>query len=175
MRESTDAALLRWQKLEALQLHYPHFVPFLEDMMTELGFNTSDIQRDIAEYLEHGPHYLMIQAQRGQAKTTITAIFAVWCLIHNAKFRVLIISAGETQANEISTLIVKLITTVDILECMKPDRSNGDRTSVEAFDLHYSLKGIDKSPSVACVGVTGNLQGKRADLLIADDKHNCRL
>lgn len=169
MREGTEAALMRWQKLEALQKAYSTFVPFLEDMMLELGFKTSDIQRDIAGFLQYGPHYLMIMAQRGQAKTTITAIFAVWCLIHNPRLRVLIISAGETQANEISTLVVKLITTVDILECLKPDRSNGDRTSVEAFDVHYSLKGIDKSPSVACVGVTGNLQGKRADLLIADD------
>jgi len=35
--------------------------------------------------------------------------------------------------------------------------------------VHYSLKGIDKSPSVACIGITGNLPSKRADLLIADD------
>jgi hypothetical protein len=59
--------------------------------------------------------------------------------------------------------------TMEELEPLRPDASNGDRTSVEAFDVHYTLKGVDKSPSVACVGITGNLQGKRADLLIADD------
>ena len=31
------------------------------------------------------------------------------------------------------------------------------------------LKGVDRSPSVACIGITGQLPGKRADLLIADD------
>lgn len=168
-RESLQEAELRWQKLALLQQAYPSFVPFLRDMMEELGFTLSEIQAEIGEFLEHGPAYLMIQAQRGQAKTTITAIYAVWVLIHNPKERVLIVSAGGAQANEISTLIVRIIMTVDILEVMRPDKSMGDRTSVEHFDLHYTLKGVDKSPSVACVGVTSNLQGKRAGLLIADD------
>lgn len=168
-RESAEQALLRWEMLELVKAAYPTFEPFLEDVMAELGFTTTQIQKDIAEFLEHGPHYLMIQAQRGQAKTTITAAYAVWCLIHDPRLRVLILSAGGTQANEVSTLIVRIIQTMDVLECLRPDRNAGDRTSVEAFDVHHSLKGLDKSPSVACVGITGNLQGKRADLLIADD------
>lgn len=168
-RESADDALLRWKRLELVQKHYEEFIPFLQDMMEELGFSTDEIQEDIAGYLEHGPQYLMIQAQRGQAKTTITAIFAVWCLIHNPQYRVLIFSAGDRQASEISTLIVRLITSVDILEPLTPDRQAGDRTSVDAFDVHHSLKGVDKSPSVACMGITSNLQGARADILIADD------
>ncbi len=40
---------------------------------------------------------------------------------------------------------------------------------MEAFDVHYTLKGIDKSPSVKCMGITANLQGNRADILLADD------
>jgi len=168
-RERIDAALARWEMLELVQAAYPTFAPFLEDVMAELGFSTTDVQRDIASFLEHGPHYLMIQAQRGQAKTTITAAFAVWQLLHNPRHRILILSAGGTQANEISTLVVRIILTMEVLACLRPDRNAGDRTSVEAFDVHHSLKGLDKSPSVACVGITGNLQGKRADLLIADD------
>jgi hypothetical protein len=134
-----------------------------------LGFSTTEIQQDIGAYMEHGPQNLMVQAQRGQAKTTIAAAFAVWCLIHSPAHRVLIISAGGTQANEISTLIVRIVMTMDVLECMQPDKLAGDRTATDAFDIHHSLKGLDKSPSVACVGIDSNLQGKRADLLIADD------
>ena len=167
--EAPDAAAARWKRLDVLQHAYPDFVPFLQDMMEELGFTTDEIQEDIADFLENGPLYLMVQAQRGQAKTTITAIFSVWCLIHDPTFRVLIFSAGDRQASEISTLIIRLILRVDILECLRPDKQAGDRTSVEAFDVHHSLKGTDKSPSVACMGITANLQGARADLLIADD------
>jgi hypothetical protein len=169
LREGTDQSLLRWRKVETLQKYYSEFTPFLEDVMGHLGFNTSPVQIDIGNFIAYGPRYLMVQAQRGQAKTTIAAAFAVYDLIHNPHHRVLILSAGGTQANEISTLIVRLIMTMDELECLRPDASNGDRTSVEAFDVHYTLKGVDKSPSVACVGITGNLQGKRADLLIPDD------
>lgn len=168
-REGDKEALQRWQHLEVLQQHYSEFNPFLEDVMDLLGFTTSPVQEDIGSFLCYGPKYIMVQAQRGQAKTTITAAYAVWALIHNPSYRVLIVSAGGKQANEISTLIVRIIMTMDGLECLRPDPTNGDRTSVEAFDVHYTLKGIDKSPSVACIGVTGNLQGKRADILIADD------
>jgi hypothetical protein len=168
-RETSDLAQGRWAQLELVQKHYDTFVPFLEDVMEELGFSTSEIQKDIAGYLEHGPQYLMVQAQRSQAKTTIAAAYAVWCLIHSPAHRVLIISAGGTQALEISTLIVRIIMTMDVLECMRPDKLAGDRTSTEAFDIHHSLKGLDKSPSVACIGIDSNLQGKRADLLIPDD------
>ncbi|BAG70399.1 terminase large subunit [Ralstonia phage RSB1] len=173
-RESPELALKRWDMLDMVRSAYPVFKPFLHDVMTELGFDTTEIQVDIAEFLEYGPHYLMIQAQRGQAKTTITAAYAVWSLIHNPRNRVVIVSAGGTQANEISTLIVRIIMTMDELACLRPDRNAGDRSSVESFDVHHSLKGLDKSPSVACFGITANMQGKRADLLIADDVESAK-
>jgi hypothetical protein len=168
-RESADLANARWAKLRLLQEHYARFEDFLVDAMSDLGFSVTEQQFDIAEWIAYGPQYLMAQAQRSQAKTTIASCFAVWALIHNPHWRVLIISAGGTQAVEISTLIVRLITSMPVLECMRPDKLAGDRTSVEAFDVHHSLKGLDKSPSVACVGIDANLQGKRADILIPDD------
>lgn len=169
IRESTEAQLLRWEHLDLLKDTYKDFLDFLDDVFVHLGFDLSWVQADIGEFIAHGPNFLMVQAQRGQAKTTITAAYAVWTLIHNPKARVLILSAGGKQANEISTLIVKLIMTMEELACLRPDPTQGDRTSVEAFDVHYTLKGVDKSPSISCSGITGNLQGKRADLLIADD------
>lgn len=169
VRESGAAAELRWAQLRLLQVHYRHFGTLLEDVMELLGFVTSEVQHDIANYLAYGPQNLMVQAQRGQAKTTITAALVVWYLIHDPTERALIVSAGGAQANEISTLIVRIIMTLPQLECLRPDTTNGDRTSVEHFDVHYTLKGVDKSPSVACVGIGSNLQGKRAGLLVADD------
>lgn len=168
-REGVELAALRWEQLDLLQSHYSEFIPFLEDVMEELGFSTTDIQKDIGRYIAYGPQYLMVQAQRSQAKTTIAAAFAVWYLIHNPRGRVLIVSAGGDQATDIATLIVRIIMNMDVLECMRPDKSAGDRTSVEGFDIHHSLKGIDKSASVDCIGIDANLQGRRADLLIPDD------
>lgn len=86
-------------------------------------------------------------------------------MIHNPKFRILIVLAGGSQASDISTLIIRIIMNMDELECLRPDLRNGDRSSVEHFDVHYTLKGVDKSPSVKCLGITANLQGNRADLI----------
>jgi len=168
-RETGVLANTRLDQLALVQEHYASFIPFLEDVMEELGFSTTEIQKDIGGYIAYGPQYLMVQAQRSQAKTTIAAAFAVWYLIHNPTGRVLIISAGGKQATDISILIVRLIMNMDVLECMRPDKAAGDRTSVEGFDLHHSIKGTDKSASIDCAGIDANLQGRRADLLIPDD------
>lgn len=160
----------RWKELDLLRAEYPTFRPFLYDVMVGLlGFDCTDIQLDIADYLEHGPKYRMIQAQRGQAKTTITAAYAVWRLIHDPRARILIVSAGGDMATEIANWVIQIVKGMDILACLKPDRAAGDRESVKAFDIHYELKGPEKSPSIACMGITSNMQGKRADILIADD------
>lgn len=168
--EDRASAELRWRDLRALQKHYDTFDKFLVDVIEDvMGFTCTDIQLDIGYYLEHGPKSRMIQAQRGQAKTTITAAYAVWRLIHDPTTRVLIVSAGEDMATQISNWIIQILTYMPELECMRPDKAAGDRTSIDAYDVHHSLKGAEKSPSIACLGVTANLQGFRADLLIADD------
>lgn len=174
VRETPEQVAIRVQQLQVLQEHYSDFLRFLRDVMALLGFSTTGVQEDIAKFLVYGPQYLMIMAQRGQAKTTITAAYAVWCLIHDPKTRVLIVSAAGSQASDISTLIVRIIMTMDELECIRPDSTMGDRTSVEHFDVHYSLKGVDKSASVACAGISATLQGKRADILIADDVESAK-
>lgn len=166
--EELDELKRRLAELEKLQAAFPRFRDFLpvviEDM---LGFVCSDIQIDIADYVAEGPLYRMIQAQRGQAKTTITAAYAVWRLIHNPSTRILVCSAGEEQASEVAGWITQILRRLPILRCLQPARS--DRQAAGNYDVHYLLKGPEKSPSVACVPIMGNMQGKRADVFIADD------
>lgn len=160
----------RWNDLEALQEHYAKFETFLYDVITELlGFTCTDIQLDIGQYIAYGPLFRMVQAQRGEAKTTITAAYAVWRLIHNPRTRVLILAAGSDLAQEIALWVIQILENMEDLQCLRPDPRLGDRSSVKGFDVHRDLKGAEKSPSIACIGITGNLQGKRADVLIADD------
>ena len=188
LNEIEKETVKRWAEVEALREHYALFSDFLYDCMTELmGFQCSDLQIDIGEFLQFGDYiqeadrlavitgdlvplrYCMIQAQRSQAKSTIVAMFAVWQLIHDCKHRVLVISAGSEVAAEIANWVIQIIMNWDILECLRPDRQHGDRASSKAFDIHWQLKGAEKSPSIACIGITANMQGRRADLLIPDD------
>lgn len=159
----------RFAHVAVLAEQYEKFEDFAADGMAFLGFVLTDQQADIAGYMQHGPRLRMVMAQRGEAKTTLAALYAVWRIIHRPSTRVLIVSAGEQNSSETATLIVRLIMTWDVLECLRPDRQAGDRTSTDAFDVHYALKGLDRSPSIACAGITSNLPGRRADLLIPDD------
>lgn len=171
MIETLEQQEKRWQDLTALQDHYKDFRDFYYDCSVDLlGFVPTPQQLDIAFFVAYGPTYAMVQAQRGEAKTTITGCYAVWALIHNPRFRVLIVSAGTPLAKQISTWCIQIINNMPELECMRCDASHpGARSSVEAYDIHHTLKGAMASPSIACLGVTSNIQGFRADLLIADD------
>jgi hypothetical protein len=111
----------------------------------------------------------MVQAQRGQAKTTLTAIYAVFRLIHEPHLRVLIFSAGGKMSKEIASFVIQIINGLDFLWMLCADKNAGDRESVEGYDIHWLFKGVEKAPSIKCMGVDTNAQGSRADVLIADD------
>ena len=168
-----NAAAIPLEKREELAMMlaatFKEFVDFADLGMRYLGFSLTPMQRDIAWYMQYGPRKRMVQAQRGEAKSTLAALYAVWCLIHNPSYRIIIVSGGEKQASDVARLIIRIIENWHILCWLRPDKTQGDRTSYEDYDVHGALKGIDKSASVSCVGITANLQGRRADLLIPDD------
>ena len=60
--------------------------------MKFLGFELTEMQADIAEYMQLGPRKRMVAAQRGEAKSTLAALYAVWRLIQDQSCRILIIS-----------------------------------------------------------------------------------
>lgn len=150
---------------------FSDFAEFAEVGMRVLGFSTTEMQLDIARYMADKSYgrKKMVQAQRGEAKSTLAALYAVWCLIQDQSTRVLVVSGGEKQASDVAILIIRIIEQWHLLCWLRPDSTRGDRTSFENYDVHCDLKPLDKSASVSCVGITANLQGKRADILIPDD------
>jgi hypothetical protein len=176
-REMTKQDQLeRRQALEEVQETFKYnvkgFLLFAQVIINELIRGNPDLNRvqsDICKWLFLGPKYRMIQAQRGQAKTTLTAIYAVFRLIHNPILRILIFSAGGKMSKEIASFVIQILNGVDFLWMLKADKNAGDRESIEGYDVHWLFKGVEKSPSIKCMGVDSNAQGSRADLLIADD------
>ena len=164
---------LRHKKIEYLQEYYRDPVKFLEDAMNYLGFECTDVQRDMMRYLASDDNRLMmLQAQRSQAKSTVTAIFCIWCLIHNPKYRILLCMSTEDLASAMTYLMRDMIMHWDILEPLRPGK--GSRKSTLAFDVHKDLKGTDKSPSITCKGVSASIQGMRADIIIGDDVESAK-
>lgn len=148
---------------------FSSFKEFAALGMLKLGFNLSKIQADICDFMQYGGSKRMVQAQRGQAKSTLAALYIIWRLIQNPSTRCLIVSGAGDQADDIAILIVRIIMDWSVLCWLRPDVSNGDRDSTKRFDVHGSLKGIDKSASVSSIGITASMTGKRADIILADD------
>jgi hypothetical protein len=123
------------------------------------------MQYDIASYLQHGPRRRMIQAFRGIGKSWITAAYVIWRLLRNVNERILVVSASKDRADSFSIFVKRLINEIPELHFLRPH--NDQRDSNIAFDVGPSEP--HQAPSVRSVGITGQLTGGRATVIIADD------
>lgn len=123
-------------------------------------------QIDMAKKLSAGDNRrFILQAFRGIGKSFITCAFVVWKLWNNPDLKFMIVSASKERADANSIFIKRIIDLMPQLRELKPKQ--GQRDAVISFDVGPAKP--DHSPSVKSVGITGQLTGSRADLLIADD------
>lgn len=125
----------------------------------------TDVQYDMALYLQKGPKRSVIEAFRGVGKSWVTSAFVCWLLLNNPQLNIMVVSAAKDRADAFSTFTKRLIAEMPELEHLKPGK--GQRDSNIAFDVGPA--GASQSPSVKSVGITGQLTGSRADVIIADD------
>ena len=149
--------------LEALQ---GDFKLFLQALWQQLDLpSPTRAQYAIADYLQHGPKRLQIQAFRGVGKSWITGAFVLWTLFKDPEKKIMIISASKERADNMSIFLQKLIIETPWLNHLQP-KSDDARWSRISFDVQCSPH---QAPSVKSVGITGQLTGSRADLMILDD------
>ena len=149
--------------LSALQ---DDFKLFLQALWGQLDLPTpTRAQYAIADYLQHGPKRLQIQAFRGIGKSWITGAFVLWTLFKDPEKKIMIISASKERADNMSIFLQKLIIETPWLSHLRP-KSDDARWSRISFDVNCSPH---QAPSVKSVGITGQLTGSRADLMILDD------
>ncbi|UCR92089.1 terminase large subunit [Escherichia phage vB_EcoP_IMEP24] len=123
-------------------------------------------QIDMAKKLSAGNNRrFILQAFRGIGKSFITCAFVVWKLWNNPDLKFMIVSASKERADANSIFIKRIIDLMPQLQELKPKQ--GQRDAVISFDVGPAKP--DHSPSVKSVGITGQLTGSRADILIADD------
>ena len=142
------------------------FKLFLQALWTQLDLpSPTRAQYAIADYLQHGPKRLQIQAFRGVGKSWITGAFVLWVLFNDPEKKIMIISASKERADNMSIFLQKLIIESPWLSHLRP-KSDDARWSRISFDVNCSPH---QAPSVKSVGITGQLTGSRADLIVLDD------
>jgi hypothetical protein len=123
-------------------------------------------QLAIAGYLQDGPKRLQIQAFRGLGKSWIAAAFVLWVLWKDKDKKILVISASKQRADDFTIFCQKCILEFEWLSGMRPV-DDDQRWSRVSFDIAGCRPA--QSPSVKSVGITGQITGSRADLIVFDD------
>lgn len=169
----------RWDAFE-------NFEDFLCLVWAHLGLpSPTEAQREIAWRLQHGldrsealnnPTYLnvlantpredIIRAFRGIGKSYITAAFVLWRLMRNPRDeKVLVVSATGSKSKEFVAMVKSLLNTMELLAFLRP--SEGQRDMADRFDVRGAS--ISQSFSLKAAGITGQITGSRATLIVADD------
>jgi len=162
-RKRRSSAVQEVSVVDAMQAD---FKLFLQALWGQLDLpSPTRAQYAIADYLQNGPKRLQIQAFRGVGKSWITGAFVLWTLFNNAEKKIMIISASKERADNMSIFLQKLIIETPWLTHLRP-KSDDARWSRISFDVNCSPH---QAPSVKSVGITGQLTGSRADLMILDD------
>lgn len=140
---------------------------FLFMVWKEIGLPApTPVQYDIAHTLQECPSdRFILEGFRGVAKSFITCAYSAWVLWRDPNKKVLIVSASKDRADANAIFIKRIFQTIEFLQYLLPTKTQRDTQNI--FDL--SMATPDISPSVKSVGITGQITGSRADLLIADD------
>lgn len=154
------------KELEILALS--DFKAFLKVTWSHLRLpEPSELQYHMADFLQENHSRSVLQALRGAGKTWITGAYAAWRLLRDPNEKILIVSQSGGHSDNIAIFIRRLIESMPILQHLKPDMGKGHRTSNTAFDVNGCE--VSVQPSLKALGITSQLQGNRASLLISDD------
>jgi len=108
---------------------------------------------------------LMLQAQRGLAKSLTTQILCCWMLLRNKNEIISVISATSARAESFITFVKQMLQTIPLLMHLAPQGDN--RKSTRKIDVNGRRP--NDSPSLSAFGVTSAKTGSRSSFIIYDD------
>jgi hypothetical protein len=123
------------------------------------------VQYDLAHYLATGSSRTIISAYRGCGKSWICSCYVLWRLLLNPQLNVLVVSASKNRADDFSQFCLRLLYELPVLQHLYP--KDTQRQSKISFDVAPAL--ASHQPSVKSLGITSQITGSRADIVICDD------
>lgn len=131
--------------------------------------NTPDLHYRIADWLNEcwtrGRKRLAMTVFRGAGKSTLSAIFAAWVLSEDPDLRILVISADQLLAHKMVRNTRKIIEKHPLTAHLMPEKP--DQWAADRFTVKRPKELRD--PSFLAKGITSNVTGSRADIIICDD------
>lgn len=124
------------------------------------------LQFEIVDWMSNGPRRLVVKGFRGIGKSWLASVYAChqWAL--DPSIKILVVSGGARRAGDFSTFTRQLLESWDLLAELRP-QLDALRDSKISFDV--ASTDIAHAASMTSLGITGQLTGSRADVIIADD------
>ena len=142
------------------------FRNFLYIVWKELNLpDPTKIQYEIANYMQGRDRRVIIEGFRGVGKSWICSAYVVHPLLLDPSKNILVVSASKTRADDFSTFTLRLIHELPLLAHLRPN--DKQRYSKISFDVGPAP--ASHAPSVKSLGITSQLTGSRADIIVADD------
>lgn len=133
------------------------------------GQQTPAIHIRMARWLEQawrtGDLELLLMAFRNSGKSTLVGLFCAWLLSVDSGQRILVLAADLSLARKMVRNVKRIIERHPLCRGLKPKRA--DQWAADQFTVRRPQEWRD--PSMLAKGVSANLTGSRADVIIYDD------
>jgi hypothetical protein len=133
------------------------------------GLSTPGIHYQIAHWLEacwHGEdRHLLLMAFRSCGKSTIVGLFCAWLLFTDPNMRILVLAADLNLARKMVRNVKKIIERHMLTQFLLPEKR--EQWASDSFTVRRDLERRD--PSMQAKGITANITGSRAEVVICDD------
>ena len=130
---------------------------------------TPNIHIRIARWLEKawlkGDRYLLLMAFRSCGKSTLVGLFAAWLLYRWPDLRILVLAGDQPLAKKMVRNVKRIIEKHPLTQFLKPE--SADQWASDRFTVTRDKELRD--PSMMAKGVSTNITGSRADLILFDD------
>lgn len=119
----------------------------------------------LAERWQSDDHDLLLTAFRSSGKSTLVGLFASWLLANDPECRILVLAADHQLATKMVRTVRRVLERHPLTLELRPRAAEewaSDRFTVNRFGTH-------RDPSMLAKGITANITGSRADIVICDD------
>lgn len=142
---------------------------FLDLWNRKQGYITPSMHLYMADWLQTcyqtGEVRLLLMAFRASGKSTLVGLFSAWLLWQDPDLRILVLAADASLASKMVRNIKKTIERHPLTTRLRPTKP--DQWASDRFTINRKKELRD--PSVLAAGVTTNITGCRADIIIYDD------
>jgi len=130
------------------------------------GVSPTDLQYAMADALQSYSVDMQLQAGRGAGKSVLTSILASWFLLRDPNCTVMVLSATAQKAVEFISMTRRILDLVPYCSHLAPKEHMIDNAF--AFNCGARTK-VGQDSSVFARGITSQITGSHADIVISDD------